>query len=86
MRTCFDPNKLSLRTVENHNSQLKIVKESPALWVNYGFKKDCPFNKLAHFHICWGIPSDIAHGMFEGFGSTLIKLALEKLFQINILL
>lgn len=51
-----------------------------------GVKKDCPLNRLAHFHAAKGFPPDFLHDLFEGIGPVelcLSDLIAKKYFTLN---
>ena len=66
VQTMFDSNEAQLGTDTGHNHQVEIVKEDPEASSLYGVKTDCPLHALSHFHVINGLPSDIAHDIFEG--------------------
>lgn len=76
------------RTIETFNASLEIVENNEAMSTTYGIKTDSPLNQLQYFHVCWGLPSDLAHDIFEGFGLDLLKSIINysitnKFFSLN---
>jgi hypothetical protein len=49
-----------------HNAQLQNIALDETLSSIYGVKFDSVLNKLDHFHIMTGMPSALAHDLFEG--------------------
>jgi hypothetical protein len=85
MQTCFSESEVQLQTPEMYNEKVACVEQDPTQAVTYGLKKRSCLNELSHYHICWGIPSDVAHDIFEGFGQDVLSLTLEHLLQKRLL-
>lgn len=66
MQNKLDCQNLHMRTVQMYNAQTRIVEDDPSLCSVYGVKFSSPLNELRHFHVISGMPSDIAHDLFEG--------------------
>lgn len=66
MQNKLDCQNLHMRTVQMCNAQTRIVEDDPSLCSVYGVKFSSPLNELRHFHVISGMPSDIAHDLFEG--------------------
>ncbi|XP_071153109.1 uncharacterized protein [Mytilus edulis] len=66
MQTKHDCSNFHMRTPEMYNNQARLVQADPALASVYGIKRSSTLNKLGHFHVVGGMPSDIAHDLFEG--------------------
>ncbi|XP_052063836.1 uncharacterized protein LOC127703799 [Mytilus californianus] len=49
-----------------HNSQLQNVQQDESLSSVYGVKSNSVLNELEYYHIISGMPSDLAHDLFEG--------------------
>lgn len=90
MRITFAEESCHLRSPEQYDSQLDIVDGNPTSAIIYGLKKHSALNQLAHFHICWGSPSDLSHDLFEGFACDLITMTVQhcigmKFFSLDFL-
>ncbi|CAC5371105.1 unnamed protein product [Mytilus coruscus] len=59
-------NGFRMRSVEMHNSQLQNVQQDESLSSVYGVKSNSVLNELEYYHIISGMPSDLAHDLFEG--------------------
>ena len=62
------------RNRESFNQQVEIVEQMPDVARVYGVKRNSPLHQLEHFYVVDGLPSDIAHDLFEG----LIPDVMEK--------
>lgn len=49
-----------------HKTQLANIALYSTMSSVYGIKTDSPLNSLQYFHVTEGMPSDIAHDLFEG--------------------
>ena len=54
------------RSRDSFNEQAKIVQQVPDVARVYGVKRKSPLNELKYFHVVYGLPSDLAHDLFEG--------------------
>jgi len=84
----FSDRDCMLRTKETHTEHVERVRQYPQMASTYGVKSDSPFNSLTYFHSIWGCPSDLAHDLFEGFGSDALDRIIrhfvgEKLFTLK---
>ena len=50
-----------------------MVTEDGALATAYGVKGDCVLNNLEYYHVTRGLPSDIAHDLFEGLVPEVLR-------------
>ncbi|KAJ8022037.1 hypothetical protein HOLleu_39411 [Holothuria leucospilota] len=64
----------SRRTEMSYNQQARICTANPDMAGIYGIKSCSVFNSLRYFHVVNGLPSDIAHDLFEG----VVPVVLEK--------
>lgn len=68
-----------------HTEQVRIVNDSSLAPV-YGIKGTFCLNELQNVHSMNGMPSDIAHDLFEGVvcevKTNVIKCAFQKAFLI----
>lgn len=53
------------RTPASYNDQVEVVSINPAMSSIYGVKSNSVLNNLRYFHVVGGMPSDIAHDLFE---------------------
>jgi hypothetical protein len=81
MALSFDENRFILRTSSSYDAQVKLVCQNKVLASTYGVKHPSPLNQLAFFHVCNGLPADIAHDLFEGFVHESIELVLASLVR-----
>ncbi|ELT93442.1 hypothetical protein CAPTEDRAFT_213746 [Capitella teleta] len=65
MALSFDENRFILRTSSSYDAQVKLVCQNKVLVSTYGVKHPFPLNQLAFFHVCNGLPADIAHDLFK---------------------
>lgn len=77
----------SLRTPELFDEAVNLLKQSDLSSVN-GVKRDCPLNRLTHFHAAKGFPPDFLHDAFEGIVPVELCLCLsdliaKKYFTLN---
>ncbi|XP_061192283.1 uncharacterized protein LOC133200514 [Saccostrea echinata] len=56
----------NFRTKEMYAEQLRLVQGDANLSSVYGIKGDCALNSLNNYHVINGMPSDLAHYLFEG--------------------
>ena len=81
MQEYFAEDKFNLRTPESYNAAVSHVEEDATLASVYGIKKRSVLNSLANYHVCWGIPSDIGHDIFEGFGCDVLAFCVKYFVQ-----
>lgn len=67
---------ISMRTIVMYNQQLELVRNDSNLSTVYGVKKDSVLNELDFFHVIGGMPSDLAHDLFEGIVPYIMKLVI----------
>lgn len=61
------------RTPDTHDAQVASVKQSPYLSSSCGIKGPSFMSDLPHFHCTTGLPSDIAHDLFEGVARETVS-------------
>lgn len=66
MQTTFSCNDFTLRSIAMHKAKLANVAQDSTMSSVYGIKSDSPLNSLKYFHVAKGMPSDLAHDLFEG--------------------
>lgn len=66
----------SSRTETGHNEQVNIVSEDQSLATIYGVKSNSVFNTLNNFHVTSGLPSDVAHDLFEGVFCDVLQCVI----------
>ena len=76
------------RTKETYDQQVEYVKVDSSMSSVYGIKSSCCLNVLENFHAVNCLPSDIAHDLFEGILSDILKLLIcycvgSKFFTLN---
>lgn len=74
----------TLRTPELFDEAVNVLTQTDVSCVD-GVKKDCPLNRLAHFHAAKGFPPDFLHNLFEGIVPVelLSDLIAKKYFILN---
>ncbi|XP_038062995.1 uncharacterized protein LOC119733674, partial [Patiria miniata] len=70
---CLTVESCEMRTRESYNAQVTMVSEDRTLATAYGVKTDCVLNELEYFHVTRGLPSDIAHDLFEGLVPEVLQ-------------
>lgn len=63
---CVNAETCDMRTIQTYNAHISMVTQDPEMKSVYGVKMDSPLNQLSYFHVIQGLPSDIAHDLFEG--------------------
>lgn len=66
---------------------VNVLKQSDVSCVD-GVKRDCPLNRLAHFHAAKGFPPDFLHDLLEGIVPVELctcfsDLISKKYFTLN---
>lgn len=69
----FDESLFVLCNEESYDAKVAIVEKSPELSGCYGLKESSILNEMQHFHVAVGLPSDVAHDLFEGFHFVLLE-------------
>ncbi|RUM28374.1 MAG: hypothetical protein DSY42_08515 [Aquifex sp.] len=64
------------RTKTGHNEQVSIVLQYQSLATTYGVKSCSVLNQLKYFHVVSGLPSDIAHDLFEGVFCDVVQCVI----------
>ena len=67
------------RTEETYDKQAEDVSQHLEEPSTYGIKGKSPFNDLKYYHIVTGLPSDIAHDLFEGVIPTYLEKIIDSL-------
>ncbi|KAJ8018295.1 hypothetical protein HOLleu_43791 [Holothuria leucospilota] len=75
---------LRLREV-HHTSEAAAVEKHPDLVTIYGIKGQSPLNELQFFHVVEGLPSDIAHDIFEGVVKDVLENVIGELVSQGII-
>ncbi|CAC5410253.1 unnamed protein product [Mytilus coruscus] len=88
MQTMFSCNDFTLRSIAMHQAQLANVAQDSTMSSVYGIKNDSPLNSLKYFHVAEGMPSDLAHDLFEGvvcevMTNTIGYCVREKFFTLE---
>lgn len=82
MQRKFDCQNLNMRTIQMHTEQVRLVENDYSLAPVYGIKGTSCLNELHNFHSMNGMPSDIAHDLFEGVVckvmTNVIKVCVSK--------
>jgi len=78
MSNHFHQKYFTLRTKEGYDQQVKAIEDDPDLAKVYGVKSNSCLNKLHYFHVIGGMPSDLAHDLFEG----VLPIMLGKIRKI----
>ena len=78
MKKNFQTSHFHERTTAAHKEQIKRLESYPNGGRIYGVKKNSILNSLQYYHVCWGLPSDLSHDIFEGFGIDLLQMTLNR--------
>lgn len=81
MRQKHDSENLNMRTIEMYPEQVALVENDRSLANVYGLKANCPLNVLNvldNFHCITGLPSDIAHDLFEEVASYVLTNVIKS--------
>jgi hypothetical protein len=79
------PYNASIRSVENYCEDILKVVADPAQAPYHGIRNLCIFNELQSFNVCSpGLPSCIAHDIFEGVVQYDMPLIIQYLVQEGI--
>ena len=65
--------KFPWRSQEAYDKQARDVTSHVEDPSTYGIKRLSPFNRLKYYHVINGLPSDIAHDVFEGVVPTYLE-------------
>ncbi|CAC5388564.1 unnamed protein product [Mytilus coruscus] len=84
MQTQLYCDDFNLRTEEMHSAQLKNLERDSSLSSVYGVKGDSPLNSLEYFHVTQGLPSDLAHDLFEGVVCYVLTNTVESLVRAGL--
>ncbi len=68
-----------MRTVEGYNAQAAAVADHPELASVYGVKDKSPLCDLNYYHVINGLPSCIAHDLFEGVVPDVLEEVVNSL-------
>lgn len=77
MQENFDETSFNLSTSIGYDAKATNLQLDPSLSTAYGMKRSSVFNALNYYHVCWGLPSDVAHDIFEGVAIDVVKHTLE---------
>lgn len=78
MRQKHDSENFYMRTIEMYSEQVALVENDRSLANVYGLKANCPLNVLDNFHCITGLPSDIAHDLFEEVVSYVLTNVIKS--------
>lgn len=78
MRQKHGCENLNMRTIEMYSEQVALVENDKSLTNVYGLNANCPLNVRDNFHCITGLPSDIAHDMFEGVVSYVLTKVIKS--------
>ena len=81
MQVCTNCNRLPSRTIEMYDQQARMVENNELLRTVYGINHNSAFNELNFFHVVGGIPSDLAHDLFEGVVPQVMTHVIKYLVQ-----
>ena len=86
----FDEGSFIIASKESYDAKVELVAKDPNLSTCYGLKKSSTLNNLQYYHVATGLPSDVAHDIFEGFNIDLLKNLIkhclkEKHFSLDML-
>ena len=70
-----------LRTKEGYENNLQSIELDPNYSSLYGIKSDSCLHSLNFFHVTVGLPPDLAHDLFEGFGVDLVTNVIVHLVK-----
>ena len=70
-----------LRTKELYKNNLQSIELDPNHSSLYGIKSDSCLHSLNFFHVTAGLPPDLAHDLFEGFGVDLVTNVIVHLVK-----
>ena len=71
----------ALRSQTSYDNQCDAVQQFPDLSRCYGIKKPSYLNNLNFYHVVNGLPSDIAHDIFEGVGKVVLSRTITYCIQ-----
>lgn len=78
MRQKHGCENLNMRTIEMYSEQVALVENDKSLTNVYRLNANCPLNVLDNFHCITGLPSDIAHDIFEGVVSYVLTKVIKS--------
>lgn len=86
----FRDTDLVPRSKDAFNEQVEMAEQMPNVARIYGVKRDSPLNQLDHYHVIDGLPSDIAHDLFEGvipyvMENVIVYCVTEGFFNLQFL-
>ena len=74
----YDETYFQRRTIRTWNQHATIGEQNQAFAKLYGIKDHSPFNELQHYHVATGLPSDLAHDLFEGIVPEICETMLRQ--------
>lgn len=84
IKTCLSVDSCEMRTQDSYNAQASLVSGDSSLSSVYGIKENSPLNKLNHYHVIGGLPSDISHDLFEGLVPEVLEHVIRYCVQNQI--
>lgn len=84
MQRMFECDDFNLRTPQMHSAQLRNLEQDSSLSSVYGIKADSPLNDLEFYHVTKGLPSDLAHDLFEGVVCYVLSNTIESLVRADL--
>ncbi|XP_071820322.1 uncharacterized protein [Apostichopus japonicus] len=79
----MNANSVTKRTSASYDQQARMAENIPEIAGMYGLKKSSIFNVLQYFHVVNGLPSDIAHDLFEGIVPCVLEKVILHCVQEN---
>ena len=70
-----------MRTVDGYNAQAAAVAQYPDLASEYGVYGKSPLCDLDYYHVIDGLPSCIAHDIFEGWMPEVLESVVQSLID-----
>ena len=68
----YSPENITIRSKAAYDAQSTEVELDPTLSKLYGVTGKSCLNELRYYHVTDGLPGDLAHDVFEGFGNHLL--------------
>lgn len=84
IKNCLSVDLCDMRTKDSYNAQVSSVSGDSSLCSVYGIKECSPLNKLNHYHVIDGLPSDISHDLFEGLVPEVLEHVIRYCVQNQI--
>ena len=77
----FNEASFTLSGRESYDAKASYVEQDSRLSTCYGLRNSSALNELHHYHVAMGLPSDIAHDIFEGFNIDLLENLLNHCLE-----